>query len=431
MNKVLAELITIGDEILYGQTLDTNAHWMSGELDKIGVKVIRRTTCADVEEEIIQAFKEAEQRSDIILITGGLGPTSDDLTKPCLAKYFDCDIKMNKQALAELEAYMTSRGRELNKLTRLQAALPEKCEMIPNERGTACGMWFNKSGLPAGEVGQASGWVGKVFISMPGVPHEMKFMMEGNVIPRIKREFKLPIIYHKIVRLAGIGESWLAEKIEDWENNLPPQVKLAYLPTFGDLKLRLTSVGTDLDEIKKQVDQLIQTLLPLVQKYVYGYDDDSLEMVIGRLLNMKNKKLALAESCTGGYISHRITSIPGSSEYFNGAIVPYQNEIKIDQLGVTAQTIETFGAVSEETVTEMAMLVKQKFNADFGLASSGIAGPGGGTPEKPVGLIWIACAWENQVRTRKLNLTKDRDVNIQITSTAILTLLHERLVENN
>ncbi len=429
MNKVLAELITIGDEILYGQTLDTNAHWMSGELDKIGVKVIRRTTCADVEEEILQAFKEAEQRSDIILITGGLGPTSDDLTKPCLAKYFDCDIKMNKKALAELEAYMTSRGRELNKLTRLQAALPEKCEMIPNERGTACGMWFNS--LPADEEGRASAWAGKVFISMPGVPHEMKYMMEGNVIPRIKKEFTLPIIYHKIVRLAGIGESWLAEKIENWENNLPPQVKLAYLPTFGDLKLRLTSVGADLDEIKKQVDQLIQSLLPLVQKYVYGYDDDSLEVVIGRLLCKKNEKLALAESCTGGYIAHRITSIAGSSAYFNGAIVPYQNEIKIDQLGVKAATIERYGAVSEETVTEMAMQVKNTFKADYGLASSGIAGPGGGTPEKPVGLIWIACASGNLVTTRKLSLTKDREVNIQIASTALLTLLHERLVENN
>lgn len=417
MKKVLAELITIGDEILYGQTLDTNAHWMSGELDKIGAKVIRRTTCADVEEEIIQAFKEAEQRSDIILITGGLGPTSDDLTKPCLAKYFECDIKMNKLALAELEAYMTSRGRELNKLTRLQAALPEKCEMVSNERGTACGMWFDK--------------FGKVFVAMPGVPHEMKFMMKEKVIPRIKATFVLPIIYHKIVRLAGIGESWLAEKIEDWEKSLPHHVKLAYLPTFGDLKLRLTSVGTNREMIKMEVDQLIQALLPMVQKYVYGYDEDSLEMVVGRLLKRKKEKLALAESCTGGYVSHRITSISGSSEYFNGAIVPYQNELKVDQLGIKQETIEKYGAVSEETVKEMAHNVKQKFKADYGLASSGIAGPGGGTPEKPVGLIWIACAWGNKSVTRKLNLTKDREVNIQITSTALLTLLHERLIENN
>ena len=265
MNKVLAELLTIGDEILYGQTLDTNAHWMSGELDKVGVKVVRRTTCGDTEEEILQAFREAEHRADIILITGGLGPTSDDLTKPCLAKYFDCNIIMNKQALSELEAYMSHRGRELNKLTRLQAALPEKCEMVSNERGTACGMWFSKSG--------------KVFCSMPGVPHEMKFMMKEKVIPRITREFELPIIFHKIVRLAGIGESWLAERIEDWENSLPENVKLAYLPTFGDLKLRLTSYGINREKIKLEVDQLIQDLLPLVKEYFYGYDDDSLEFL--------------------------------------------------------------------------------------------------------------------------------------------------------
>jgi len=414
MKKVLAELITIGDEILYGQTLDTNAHWMSGELDAIGVKVIRRTTCGDQEEEILQALREAEQRADIILITGGLGPTSDDLTKPCLAKYFDSEIVMNKVALAELEAYMSSRGRELNKLTRLQAALPDKCEMVSNERGTACGMWFNKSA--------------KVFVAMPGVPHEMKFMMTAKVMPRIKQEFDLPIIYHKIIRLAGIGESWLAEKIEDWENALPKSVKLAYLPTYGDLKLRLTSYGDNLQKQKIEVDQLVQSLLPLVQEYVYGYDVDSLEMVIGRLLKEKNQKLALAESCTGGYIAHRITSIAGSSDYFNGAMIPYQNELKIHQLGVKEDTIAQFGAVSEETVIEMAMNIKQKFNADYGLASSGIAGPGGGTDDKPVGLIWIACAFGNEVKTRKLNLTKDRDVNIKLTSVALLNLLHQRLV---
>lgn len=417
MKRVLAELITIGDEILYGQTLDTNAHWMSGELDKVGVRVIRRTTCGDEEEEILQVFKEAEQRADIILITGGLGPTSDDLTKPCLAKYFDCDIVMNKVALAELEAYMTSRGRELNKLTRLQAALPEKCEMVSNERGTACGMWFSKSG--------------KVFCSMPGVPYEMKFMMTEKIIPRIKEKFQLPVIYHKIVRLAGIGESWLAEKIEDWENALPENIKLAYLPNFGDLKLRLTAHGHDLDELKQYVDQLIRDLLPLVDQYVYGYDGDPLEMVIGQLLKKRNQKLAIAESCTGGYVAHQITTVPGSSEYFNGAIIPYQNEMKIKELDVNPETIGQYGAVSAETVIEMARNVKEKFKADYGLASSGIAGPGGGTPDKPVGLIWIACAFGDDVKTRRLNLTKDRDVNIRITSVALLTLLHQRLVQND
>ena len=417
MKKILAELITIGDEILYGQTLDTNAHWMSGALDDVGVKVIRRTTCGDDETEILTALKEAEHRANIVLITGGLGPTNDDLTKPCLAKYFDCDIVMNKQALSELEAYMTSRGRKLNKLTRLQAALPEKCEMVSNERGTACGMWFHENNT--------------VFCAMPGVPHEMRYMMKEKIIPRIKDEFVLPVIFHKIVRLVGIGESWLAEKIESWEEALPENVQLAYLPTFGDIKLRMTATGKDLNQLKSQTSKLVESLIPLVDKYVYGYDDEALEMVIGRLLKARKQKLALAESCTGGFVAHRITSVPGASEYFNGAVVPYQNELKIDQLGVDIQTLDKYGAVSEDTVREMAKNVREKFKADYGLASSGIAGPGGGTPDKPVGLIWIACAWGDQVKTRKLNLTKDREVNIQITAVALLTLLHERLVQND
>ncbi len=423
MNIVLAELITIGDEILYGQTLDTNAHWMSGELDKIGVKVIRRTTCGDVEEEILQAIKEAEHRADIVLITGGLGPTIDDITKQCLATYFNCDIVMNNRALAELENFMSQRGRKLNRLTKLQAALPEKCKMISNNHGTACGMWFDK----IDELSKRN----KVFVSMPGVPHEMKFMMSENVIPQLKQTFDLPIIYHKILRLVGIGESWLAEKIEDWENKIPSNIKLAYLPTFGDLKLRLTAFGDNLEIIKNQVDQLVQDLLPLVKEYVYGFDDDSLEMVIGTILKNRNQTLAIAESCTGGNVAHQITGIPGSSAYFNGAIVPYQNEVKIDQLGIKPETIEKHGAVSEETITEMAKNVKEKFNAFYGLATSGIAGPGGGTPDKPVGLVWIACACENNVITRKLQLTKDRAVNIQLTSVALLKLLHEILVKNN
>ena len=417
MKRVLAELITIGDEILYGQTLDTNAHWMSGALDEVGIKVIRRTTCGDEEQEILDSFRDAEHRADIVLITGGLGPTSDDLTKPCLAKYFDCDIVMNKQALKELEGYMSSRGRELNKLTRLQAALPEKCEMVSNERGTACGIWFNRNGT--------------VFCSMPGVPHEMKFMMSEKVIPRLREEFELPIIYHKIVRLAGIGESWLAEKIEDWENALPENVKLAYLPTFGDLKLRLTATGTDRQKLIDQVEELVSDLLPLIRKYHYGFDNDALEMVIGKLLQAKNQRVALAESCTGGFVSHRITSVPGSSAYFNASLVPYQNEAKVEALGVQKETLDKYGAVSEETIIEMARNAKERFNADYGLATSGIAGPGGGTPEKPVGLVWIACANGDSVTTRKLNLTKDREVNIKITTVAALTLLHERLVQND
>jgi nicotinamide-nucleotide amidase len=278
-------------------------------------------------------------------------------------------------------------------------------------------MWFNKSG--------------KVFVAMPGVPHEMKHMMRHKVIPRLKDEFELPVIYHKIVRLAGIGESWLAEKIESWENALPGNIRLAYLPTYGDIKMRLTATGKELEVLKVQANEQVDQLLPLINDYVYGFDDETLERLIGRLLKEKNETLAIAESCTGGYISHKITSIAGSSDYFNGSIVPYQNEMKIRELGVRETTLIDHGAVSEETVIEMAQNVREKFSANIGLASSGIAGPGGGTEEKPVGTIWIAFADERGFISKKLQLTKDRSVNIRLSTVAALNMLHKRLVKND
>ncbi len=417
MKEILAEIITIGDEILYGQTLDTNAHWMSGELTAAGIKVFRMTTIGDQEEAMIQAFRRAEEDVEIILITGGLGPTSDDRTKETLAKYFDSPIKMNERALEELRAFMTSRGRSLNELTRKQAELPVKCEMISNPRGTAPGMLFKRGG--------------KVFISMPGVPHEMKDMVTRSVLPMLKEMFDLPVIYHKIIRTAGIGESWLAEKIEKWEKNLPAHIKLAYLPTFGDIKIRLTAVGKNAEQLKKETERLARAVVPLISRYVYGYDDETLESVIGKLLKKRGQTLALAESCTGGYISHVITRVPGSSEYFNGGVVPYQNEMKIVHLGVHRETIETYGAVSEETVREMAEGVRKKFRSGYGLASSGIAGPGGGTPEKPVGLVWLACSGPEGMTVRKLELTYDRIVNIRFSTVVALHMLHQSLREKD
>ncbi len=417
MNQVFAEIITIGDEILYGQTLDTNAHWISGELDKVGIKVIRRTTVGDQEADIIRALEAAESMANIILITGGLGPTSDDLTKPCLARYFDSPMAMNPQALAELEQFMRSRGRNLNESTRRQAILPIKCTPISNPRGTATGLWFNRNG--------------KVFVAMPGVPHEMRDMITASIIPRLKEKFDLPVIFHKIVRVVGIGESWLSEKISDWEQALPKNMKLAYLPTFGDIKLRITAFGQNIENIKIEVEKQRSSLVSLIQEYVYGYDDDTLESVAGNLLRQKGQKLALAESCTGGYIAHLITSVPGSSDYFNGGVVPYQNAMKIEQLGVSEETLSKFGAVSENTVMEMATRVREKFKADYGMATSGIAGPGGGTPEKPVGLVWMAVSDKNTCKTQKLQLIKDRMVNIQLTSVAALNFLRQRLLEND
>lgn len=409
MKKILAELLTIGDEILYGQIVDTNSQWMSVELDKLGIKVVRKTSVGDQEEEILTALTEAEKRADIILITGGLGPTNDDLTKPCLAKYFDCGLVLNEEALAEVTAFFKSRGRELTEVNRQQALLPTACEKITNEIGTAPGMWFNKNG--------------KIFMSMPGVPHEMKLMMTNHVLPRLKATFKTPIIYHKVVRTIGIGESVLAEKIVDWENSLPKHIGLAYLPSLGEVKLRITGFGDSHQTLETEINLLTEKLKDRIGQFIFGYGEDPIELVIGKKLKEQKLTISVAESCTGGYLSHMITSIPGSSEYFLGGIVPYDYQIKMRQLGVKPETLEKYGAVSEPTISEMANIVRAKFNTDIGVATSGIAGPGGATPDKPVGTVWIAYSDKHQTVTKKLQLSTDRMINIRMASVAVLNLI--------
>ena len=417
MKEVTAELLTIGDEILYGQIVDTNSQWMGVNLSNAGIRVIRKTTVGDVESEILKAFEEAESRVDIILITGGLGPTNDDLTKPCLVKYFKCGLKINEEALAEVTEFFRSRGRELTEINRQQAALPVCCEKVTNKIGTAPGMWFNRNG--------------KVFVSMPGVPHEMKKMMTELVIPKLKETFKTPVIHHQVIRTVGIGESFLAEKISVWENSLPPHIKLAYLPSIGEVKLRLTGIGDEKEKLKAEVDAYAETLLPLAGEFVYGYGDDPLVIAIGHLLRKQKLTLSVAESCTGGYLSHLITSVPGSSDYFLGSIIPYAYEIKMRQLGVKPETLEQYGAVSEPTIKEMANLVRAKFNTDIGVATSGIAGPGGATPEKPVGTVWIAYSDKYHTVTKKLQLSTDRAINIKMASAAVLNLIRLSLPKYN
>jgi nicotinamide-nucleotide amidase len=409
MTTITAELLTIGDEILYGQIVDTNSQWMSVALSDAGIKVIRKTSVGDVESEILNAFAEAEIRADIVLITGGLGPTSDDLTKPCLAKYFDCKLKIHEEALAEVTEFFRSRGRELTEVNRQQAALPECCQKITNRLGTAPGMWFERNR--------------KVFVSMPGVPHEMKTMMKEIIVPKLKESFQTPVIHHRVIRTVGIGESFLAEKITDWENSLPPHIKLAYLPGLGEVKLRLTGTGKSLDMLQAEADSLVEKLNTRIGHFIYGYGEEPLEVVIGKTLLERKLTLSIAESCTGGYLSHLITSVPGSSAYFLGSIIPYAYEIKMRQLGVRPETLEQFGAVSEETIREMANLVRAKFNTDIGVATSGVAGPGGATPEKPVGTVWIAYSDKHHTVTKKLQLTKDRMLNIQYSSFAVLNLI--------
>lgn len=305
----------------------------------------------------------------------------------------------------------------MTQLNILQGHLPACCTYVPNEVGTAPGMWFEKNG---------SYWM-----SMPGVPHEMKKLMRDFVLPKLPQVFELPIIYHKMIKTAGIGESWLADLIKDWENNLPEHIRLAYLPSLGHVKLRLTAFGTDKQKLAAEVEDQIASVLPLIDKFVYGYDEETLETAIGKLLKNAGKTLALAESCSGGYVSHLVTTVPGSSSYFQGAVVPYHNQFKERILGVKAETLQSVGAVSEETAKEMALGVRNLFGSDFGLASTGIAGPDGGSEEKPVGTVWIACAGEGFLEARKLQLTQDRMLNIQLTGVSVLNLLRNCFNQNN
>ncbi len=416
MKDVCAEIITIGDEILYGQIVDTNSRWMSEQLSLAGVKTIRKTTVGDVREEILTVFKEAESRVDIILITGGLGPTKDDLTKALLAEYFNSPLKIDKEALAQVKDFFESRGLELSEVNHKQAERPERCTKIINRMGTAQGMWFEKEG--------------KVFVSMPGVPLEMKTIMEEEVIPKLCDFFDTPVIYHKMIRTIGIGESFLSDQIEDWENNLPENIKLAYLPSMGQVRLRLTAKGDSKSALQKQVQKEIDKLLPLVDKYIFGYDKDEIQGVVGKLLFDLGLTLSTAESCTGGYLAHLVTQVSGSSEYYQGTIVSYSNEVKMNQLGVKEATLIAHGAVSEETAKEMAEGVRKKLNTSIGLSTTGVTGPGGGTEEKPVGTVWIAYADAHRTVARKLQLSTDRLLNIQLTATIILNLLRIQILKN-
>lgn len=409
MKQIKAEIIAIGDELLYGQIVDTNSHWISQQLDLKGVKVIRKTTVGDNRADILKAFAEAEARADLILITGGLGPTQDDLTKPLLAEYFDCPIREFPEAVEAITDFFKRRGREMTPLNILQGHLPSCCTYVPNEVGTAPGMWFER---------KDSYWM-----SMPGVPHEMKKLMNDFVLPKLHEIFELPVIYHKVIKTAGIGESWLSDMINDWENALPEHIRLAYLPSLGHVKLRLTGFGENLEKIQQEVEQQIRLVLPRIEKYVYGFDAETLETAIAKLLKNSGKTLALAESCSGGYVSHLITTVAGSSAYFQGSVIPYHNQFKTEILGVSPDTLQKVGAVSEETVQEMAEGVRKLFQSDFGLSSSGIAGPDGGSEEKPVGTVWIAVSNGQETKTKKLQLTQDRMLNIQLTGVALLNML--------
>ena len=409
---MLAEIITIGDEILIGQIVDTNSAWIGQQLNAVGFKVHQITSVSDNREHILAALKEASTRVQVVLITGGLGPTKDDITKKTICDYFNVGLRFDEEAYKDVEHLFKIRGREVTPINRLQAEVPENCSTMYNRVGTAPGMWFDVDGI--------------IYASMPGVPHEMKYLMEKEVIPRLKDRFETPFILHKTLLTQGIGESFLSEMIADFEDALPPNFKLAYLPSAGAVRLRLTASG-DRDEVSATMNKLVANLSDLVAEYLYGYDDDTIQEVVGRILKDKKLTLGTAESCTGGFLSHLITSIPGSSEYYMGSTVTYSNESKTALLDVPAELVKQFGAVSEEVVKAMAEGAKRKFNADCALATSGIAGPGGGTPEKPVGTVWIGISTPKGTKAKKVLLGDNRLRTIEVASMTALNMLRKEL----
>ena len=408
---IKAEIITIGDEILYGQITDTNTQWISAELDKIGIKTIRKSSVGDTEKAILEIFEESSKRANLVIVTGGLGPTKDDITKKTFCKYFNSELIDHPQAQIDVTAYFKKRGYILSGTNKSQYQLPSNAKYIKNTMGTAPGMWFEHQDV--------------VYISLPGVPYEMKGLMTLSILPELQVHFKTPVIFHKVIRTIGIGESALAEMIDVWEDALPSHIKLAYLPSMGSVKLRLTGFGEYLQTIENQVEIQFQQILPTVQEFVYGYGDDEIESAIGRLLIQNNQTVSVAESCTGGYLSHQFTKVSGSSAYFMGGILAYDNAVKVKQLGVKEETLLNFGAVSEQTVIEMSENVREIMGTTYGLATTGIAGPNGGTPEKPVGTIWIAIASENKTVTKKLTLGGFREQNIHLTAINLLNLLRK------
>lgn len=414
ITQTYAEVLTIGDELLIGQTTNTNSQWIGEQLNLIGITPLRMTTVSDQLDEILLALKRAQEKSRIVIITGGLGPTKDDITKKALCSYFDCGMHTDHDRLHEITTYFKERGRPMNALNAQQALIPDAATALPNHNGTAPGMWFEKDN--------------HVVVSLPGVPYEMKMLMSEEVIPRIKAFFNTPIIKNRIIKTVGKGESDLSLIIETWEDSLPEHIKLAYLPSLGEVKLRITCIGDHEDEVDQTLQAKEDELRELIPEYIYGIGQETLAMATGKLLKERNLSISTAESCTGGHLAHQITAVPGSSAYFKGSVIAYSNEIKQQELGVSEEQLTTHGAVSESVVRTMATAIREKFNTSIGLSCSGIAGPDGGTKEKPVGTVWIAIADEKRVISTCFHFGKKRGQNIHLTSQALLNLLRTELI---
>ena len=409
------EIITIGDEILIGQIVDTNSAWMSKELNGIGISVNRITSISDTKEAIITSIEEAMLRVDLVLMTGGLGPTNDDITKKTLSDYFACELVQDEGLYAKIEERLARYKIGMNAFNREQALVPHGARIISNDFGTAPCMWFSKDE--------------KHVISMPGVPFEMKGIMQSQILPKLSEEFDCPHVLHQTVMVQGLGESVLAEMLQDWESNLPNVVKLAYLPSPGVVRLRMSLVGEVEAELQIIVEQQLEGLKSILGERIFAFDDEKIEQVIANLLLDLKMTVSTAESCTGGNMAHMLTSMAGSSAYFKGSVVAYSNEVKANVLGVNSNSLEEFGAVSQEVVEQMASGVIKGIGTDYGIATSGIAGPDGGTEEKPVGTVWIAVASKDKVISEKFVFSKERGRNIRMASLAGFNMLRKMILE--
>ena len=411
-----AEIITIGDELLIGQTIDTNSAWIGAELSMAGFDIRKKTSIHDIRTDILKALSEAEGKCDLVIITGGLGPTSDDITKPALCDFFSTRLIMNQEVLGMITEMMEKRSFPMNTNNRKQAEVPESCRVLTNAAGTAPGMWFERTST--------------VFISLPGVPSEMKYLMNTHVLPELKQRFRSQAIVHRNLMTYGVPEALLAEKLESFEAGLPHEIKLAYLPSSGIIKLRLTGTGGDYDTVSRLVENQVKKLYIIIPELIYGEEGETLEMAVGRLLREKGRTIATAESCTGGNIARLITSNPGSSEYYPGSVVAYSNAMKIKLLGVDEQLIEDHGAVSEPVVRAMAGAAREIFDTDYALATSGIAGPDGATPGKPVGTLWTAVASAGGIHAEKHTFGADRLTNIGRFSNLALNMLRKQIIKD-
>jgi nicotinamide-nucleotide amidase len=412
---MLAELITIGDEILIGQIVDTNSAWMAQKLNLAGIKVKQITSVSDEKQHILNALKEASQRADIILITGGLGPTNDDITKKTLAEYFNVGLRIDNDALENVKQIFSKYKSPMLESNIRQAEVLENCTTLLNVNGTAPGMWIESGG--------------KIYVSMPGVPFEMMYLMEELVIPRIKKSFKLESIVHHTILTAGIGESMLAEKISVVEESLPAHIALAYLPKLGVVRLRLSGRGAEVQVLKKEIALYATRIVELIREFVVVEADVPLEKAILDMMESMNLTLSTAESCTGGYISHLLTQQAGSSKVFLGGAVSYSNDLKCTMLSVSEETLYEFGVVSGETVLEMANGANTNFKSDYAISVSGVAGPDGGTEEKPVGTVWVAIAGQKKTISKKFHFGNKRVQNIERSATNALFLLYKLVKE--